>query len=263
MSSVTSGQRHDGGDAAWPDRQQLSRRRARFADLLRAWASVAGIRRVRFNVAVSDRLHAPVLRGNGETPAVCEHVHLPVQSAVLGRSSACCVATRDRFISSLAALRAAVPGISLSTDIIVGFPGETEEEFQEQLSAGGAVRFDDAYTFQVLGPLRDTPARADQGSRRRRDQDRADRPAHSAGCGRRKARRTSGSSATHEVLVEGQAKRGALLQARTRTNKIALLDVRRSGLGLTGGCGSPERRDRHSPLSRRPPSPRGGERDRG
>ncbi len=80
---------------------------------------------------------------------MCEHVHLPVQSgsnAVLKRMLR--RYTRERYLEVVAALRAAIPGITFSTDIIVGFPGETEAQFQETLSLITDADFDDAYTFK-------------------------------------------------------------------------------------------------------------------
>src|SRR5258708_2378324 len=129
-----------------------------FADLLRAVGALDGIRRVRFTSPYPTDFTPPVLAAMAETPAVCEHVHLPVQSGssrtlkrMLRRYD------RERYLEVVAALRDAVPGIALSTDIIVGFPGETEEEFQETLSLVELAGFDDAYTFKYS--VRDgTPA---------------------------------------------------------------------------------------------------------
>ncbi|HYL51338.1 MAG TPA: 2-phospho-L-lactate transferase CofD family protein, partial [Acidimicrobiia bacterium] len=123
----------------------------------------------------------------------------------------------------VAALRDAVPGIALSTDIIVGFPGETEEEFQETLSLVEVAAFDDAYTFKYS--VRDgTPAVRikDHVS----EELKTERIGRLIEVVRRVAKRKNAGlvGTTHEVLVEGPAKRGDLLQARTRTNKIALLD---------------------------------------
>ena len=92
-----------------------------------------------------------------ETPAVCEHVHLPVQSgsnAVLKRMLR--RYTRERYVEVVDGLRSALPGLSLSTDIIVGFPGETEADFLETLDLVETVGFDDAY-LQILA------ARGDSG----------------------------------------------------------------------------------------------------
>ena len=195
-----------------------------FADLLRAVGAVDGIRRLRFTSPYPTDFTPRVLAAMAETPAVCEHVHLPVQSGssrtlkrMLRRYD------RDRYLEVVAALRAAIPGIALSTDIIVGFPGETEADFQETLSLVEAVAFDDAYTFKYS--VRDgTPAV--------KIKDHVPEQTKTARIGRlievvrRVAKRKNVElvGSAHEVLVEGPAKRGDLLQARTRTNKIALLE---------------------------------------
>src|SRR6266545_1231356 len=150
---------------------------------------------------------------------------------------------RDRYLEVVAALRAAVPGISLSTDIIVGFPGETEEEFQETLSLVEQVRFDDAYTFKYS---------VREGTPAVRIKDHVGEAIKTERIGRlialvrgvAKQKNVGLIGTTHEVLVEGQAKRGALLQARTRTNKVALLDGSPEWIGtyrrvrFTGTTGS-------------------------
>src|SRR5262249_50438195 len=111
--------------------------------------AVRGIRRLRFTSPYPTDFTPRVLDAMAATPAVCEHVHLPVQSGssrtlkrMLRRYD------RGRYLDVVAALRAALPGIALSTDIIVGFPGETEADFQETLSLVEQVAFDDAYTFK-------------------------------------------------------------------------------------------------------------------
>jgi tRNA-2-methylthio-N6-dimethylallyladenosine synthase len=195
-----------------------------FADLLRATGAVAGIRRVRFTSPYPTDFTERVLAAMAETPAVCEHVHLPVQSGssrllrrMLRRY------TRERYLEVVDALRRFMPGIALTTDLIVGFPGETEADFAETLSLVEQVGFDDAYTFKYS--LRDgTPAvrlpdrvpDAVAGERLERLIARV----------RAQARRTNMAlvGTAHEVLVEGRARRGGLLQARTRTNKVALVD---------------------------------------
>ncbi len=195
-----------------------------FADLLRAVGAVSGVRRLRFTSPYATDFTPRVLAAMAETPAVCEHVHLPVQSGssrtlkrMLRRYD------RERYLEVVAALRDAVPGIALSTDIIVGFPGETEDEFQETLSLVEQVAFDDAYTFKYS--VRDgTPAvRIKNHVSEETKTERIGRLiALVRGVAKRKNIGLVGT--THEVLVEGQAKRGELLQARTRTNKIALLE---------------------------------------
>ena len=131
--------------------------------------------------------------------------------------------SREGFLVVVAALRQAVPGIALSTDLIVGFPGETEDEFAETLSLVDAVGFDDAYTFKY-SPREGTPAT------RLRDAvpddvagERLQRLIAAVRAGARR-RNVGLVGTTHEVLVEGRAKRGGLLQTRTRTNKVALVE---------------------------------------
>src|SRR5438552_13170131 len=194
-----------------------------FADLLRAVGAVAGLRRLRFTSPYPTDFSERVVTAMAETPAVCEHVHLPVQSGssrVLKRMLR--RYDRDRYLEVVAALRGAVPGMALTTDIIVGFPGETEADFQETLSLVALVGFDDAYTFK-FSPREGTPATrlkdpvpdAVAGERLER------LVAVVRGIARRRNVALVGS--THEVLVEGRAKRGELLQGRTRTNKVALI----------------------------------------
>ncbi len=215
-----------------------------FADLLRAVGTVSGVRRVRFTSPHPNDFSTRVLAAMAETPTVCEHVHLPVQSgssAVLKRM----LRRYDRgaYLGVVAALRRAVPGIALTTDIIVGFPGETDRDFADTLSLVEAVGFDDAYTFRY-SPREGTP------SLRLRDavpddvaRDRLERLIAAV---RRVARRINvglvGSS--HEVLVEGRARRGGLLQGRTRTNKVTVFEGPEEWIGtyrrvrLTGTTGS-------------------------
>src|SRR5216684_259870 len=194
-----------------------------FADLLRAVGAVRGVRRLRFTSPYPTGFGERVVTAMAETPAVCEHVHLPAQSGssrVLKRMLR--RYTRERYLEVVGALRRAVPNLALTTDLIVGFPGETEADFAETLSLVEAVGFDDAYTFRY-SPREGTPATrlkdavpdAVAGERLER------LVALVRGIARRKNMTLVGS--THEVLVEGKAKRGELLQARTRTNKVALV----------------------------------------
>src|SRR5881394_592483 len=193
-----------------------------FADLLRAVGAVAGLRRLRFTSPYPTDFGERVVAAMAETPAVCAHVHLPVQSGssrVLKRMLR--RYDRERYLDVVAALRHAMPGLALTTDIIVGFPGETEEDFRDTLSLVETVAFDDAFTFRY-SPREGTPAT------RLKDVvpdhvagERLERlVATVRGIARRKNVALVGSR--HEVLVEGRAKRGDLLQARTRGNKVAL-----------------------------------------
>ena len=195
-----------------------------FADLLRAVGAIDGIRRVRFTSPYPTDFTDAVLRAMAETPAVCEYVHLPVQSGS-SRTLKRMLRRYDRegYVDVVAALRAAIPGIALSTDIIVGFPGETEDDFQETLSLVEAVEFDDAYTFKY-SVREGTPAVRIKDHVP--EEIKTERIGRLIATVRRIAKRKNMGliGSTHEVLVEGPAKRGDLLQARTRTNKIALLE---------------------------------------
>jgi tRNA-2-methylthio-N6-dimethylallyladenosine synthase len=215
-----------------------------FADLLRAVGGVAGVRRVRFTSPYPTDFTGRVIEAIATTPAVCEHVHLPVQSGsnvVLRRMLR--RYTRQRYLEVVGQLRAAVPGITFTTDIIVGFPGETESEFGETLSLVAEADFDDAYTFRYsvreatpAARLKDHVPEAVA----------ADRLARLVEVVRANARRKSLARVgqTHEALVERPAKRGGLMLGRTRGNLLVLLDLPESALGeyhqvrLTGTTGS-------------------------
>jgi len=215
-----------------------------FADLLRAVGAVPGVRRLRFTSPYPTDFTDRVLAALAGTPAACEHVHLPVQSGssrVLKRMLR--RYDRERYLAVVAALRGAVPGIALTTDIIVGFPGETEDDFQETLSLVEEVGFDDAYTFKY-SPREGTPALKLKDHVP--DDVAGERLERLVAAVRHGAKRKNVAlvGTAHEVLVEGRAKRGALLQARTRTNKVALLEGPDEWIGtyarvrLTGTTGS-------------------------
>src|SRR5215211_7167024 len=129
-----------------------------FADLLRAVGAVPGVRRVRYTSPHPNDFSDRVIAAMAETPSVCEHVHLPMQSGssrVLKRMLR--RYTREQYLECVARLRTAIPGLGLTTDIIVGFPGETEEDFAETLEVVREVGFDDAFTFK-FSPREGTPA---------------------------------------------------------------------------------------------------------
>ncbi len=215
-----------------------------FADLLRAAGQVEGLRRLRFTSPYPADFTTRVIEAMARTPAVCEHVHLPVQSgsnAVLKRMLR--RYTRERYLEVMRELRQAIPGITFSTDIIVGFPGETEADFEQTLSLVTEADFDDAYTFKYsvregtpAVRLRDHVSEDVASSRMARLVDAV------RGNARRKNIARVGQ--IHEVLVERPAKRGDLQLARTRTNQLVLLDLPASAIGeyhrvrLTGTTGS-------------------------
>ncbi|HEX2778779.1 MAG TPA: tRNA (N6-isopentenyl adenosine(37)-C2)-methylthiotransferase MiaB [Gemmatimonadaceae bacterium] len=218
-----------------------------FADLLRAVGTVPGIRRVRFTSPHPNDFSDRVIAAMAEVPSVCEHVHLPMQSGssrtlkrMLRRY------TREGYFDCVARLRAAIPGLALTTDVIVGFPGETEADFEETLSAVRELAFEDAFTFK-FSPRDGTPATRMPASETVPDEVASERLARLIDTVRSAARaRNMGLLGTrHEVLVEKVARRGQeLLQTRTRDFKTVLVPGDESMLGryltveLTGTTGS-------------------------
>lgn len=215
-----------------------------FADLLRGIGSISGIRRVRFTSPYPTDFTPRVVAAMADTPSVCQHVHLPVQSgsnAVLRRMLR--RYTRQRYLEVVGQLRQAIPGLTLSTDIIVGFPGETEAQFEETLSLVAEADFDDAYTFKYS--IREgTPAvrLADHLS----DEVASARLARLIEVVRTNVRRKNVARVgqVHEVLVERPARRGGFMLGRTRGNHLVLLELPAESVGayhsvrLTGTTGS-------------------------
>jgi tRNA-2-methylthio-N6-dimethylallyladenosine synthase len=215
-----------------------------FAELLRAAGRVEGLRRLRFTSPYPTDFTPRVIEAMATTPVVCEHVHLPVQSgsnAVLKRMLR--RYSRERYLEVVGELRSAIPGISFSTDVIVGFPGETEADFEQTLSLVAEADLDDAYTFKYS--IREgTPAVRlkdhipDEVASARLERLIETVRAHV----RRKNIARIGE--THEALVERLAKRGELMLGRTRSNHLVLLDLPPHAIGeyhpvrLTGTTGS-------------------------
>jgi tRNA-2-methylthio-N6-dimethylallyladenosine synthase len=131
-----------------------------FGELLRACDAVGGIERIRFTSPHPKDFRQPVIEAMAECAAVCEHAHLPLQSGstrilkTMRRTY-----SRDRYLRLVGELRAAIPDLALTTDLIVGFPGETEEDFRETIEAVEEVGFDAAFTF-VYSPRAGTEAAA-------------------------------------------------------------------------------------------------------
>ena len=217
-----------------------------FADLVRAVGSVPGVKRLRFTSPHPNDFSERVVRALAETESVCEHVHLPMQSGssrtlkrMLRRY------TREGYLECVDELRGAIPDLSLTTDIIVGFPGETEDDFAETLSAVEAVGFDDAYTFK-FSPRDGTPATRFPAGESVPDQVASERLARliAAVRGGTRGRNVKLLGERREVLVEKAARRGGLLQSRTRDFKVVMIPGDASLIGrylnveLTGTTGS-------------------------
>jgi tRNA-2-methylthio-N6-dimethylallyladenosine synthase len=193
--------------------------RTDFGELLRACDAVDGIERIRFTSPHPKDFREPVIAAMAEAAAVCEHVHLPLQSGS-ARILKAMRRTYDaaRYLRLADRLRAAIPDLALGTDIIVGFPGETEADFLETLRVVEAVRYDSAFTF-IYSPRHGTEAAGlpDQvpdvvkHERLERLVDVVQRIA-----AERNAERVG---RVEEVLVEGASRTDAsLLRGRTRRN---------------------------------------------
>jgi tRNA-2-methylthio-N6-dimethylallyladenosine synthase len=190
-----------------------------FAELLRAVDEVDGIERIRFTSPHPKDFRRDVIAAMAECPAVCEHAHLPLQSG----SSRVLKAmrrtySRDRYLRLVDELRSAIPDLALTTDIIVGFPGETEEDFRETLEAVEDVRFDGAFTF-VYSPRAGTEAAAMR--EQVADDVKRDRIERLVEVVQRVAaeQNTSRLGMIEQVLVEGPSRTEPdLLRGRTRRN---------------------------------------------
>ena len=217
-----------------------------FAALLRAVGRVDGIRRLRFTSPHPNDFSDDVVQAMADVDAVCEHVHLPMQSGssrvlrrMLRRYS------REGYLDCVRRLRDAMPGLCLTTDIIVGFPGETDADFEETLSAVDAVGFDDAFTFK-FSPREGTPATRLPESETVPDEVATERLERLITLVRSNSRRRNLGllGQRREVLVERTARRGELLQSRTRDFKTVLIPGPESMIGqylnveLTGTTGS-------------------------
>ncbi|MBL8983546.1 MAG: tRNA (N6-isopentenyl adenosine(37)-C2)-methylthiotransferase MiaB [Gemmatimonadetes bacterium] len=217
-----------------------------FADLLRAVGAVPGLRRLRFTSPHPNDFSDRVIAAMAEVPTVCEHVHLPLQSgssAVLKRMLR--RYTREEYLACVARLRAAIPGLAITTDVIVGFPGETEADFVETLEVVQEVGFDDAFTFK-FSPRDGTPATrlpADLTVPDEVASERLNRLIAVVRAGSRQ-RNLGLLGQRREVLVEKAARRGDLMQARSRDFKTVLVSGDEQSLGryltveLTGTTGS-------------------------
>jgi len=193
-----------------------------FADLLRAVGEVDGIRRVRYTSPHPKDLRPETVAAMAETSAVCEHLHLPLQAgsdrvlAAMHRGY-----TAERYLAKLAAARAAIPELAVTTDIIVGFPGETDDDFERTLEVVAEAAYDSAYTF-IFSPRPGTEAAdrvedfvpadvtAERFERLRVVVERSALARHEARIGR-----------VEEALVEGPSRKDpAVTTGRTRQNKL-------------------------------------------
>jgi tRNA-2-methylthio-N6-dimethylallyladenosine synthase len=208
-----------------------------FGELLRACDAVEGIERLRFTSPHPKDFRDPVIAAIAECDTVCEHIHLPLQSG----SSRVLKAmrrtyTRERYLSLVETMRARIPDLALGTDIIVGFPGETDADFEQTLGVVEEVAFDSAFTF-VYSPRHGTEAAvmADQVphelkiERMERLVELVQRIAaerNAARVGRVEQVLVEGPSRTDESLLRGRTRRNTMVNFTGAADPGELVDVR-------------------------------------
>jgi tRNA-2-methylthio-N6-dimethylallyladenosine synthase len=206
--------------------------RPTFAGLLAAIDGVDGIERIRYTSPHPKDMREDVIRAHAELASVCEHIHLPLQSG----SSRILKAMRRtydrrRYLDRVGLIREHVPDAALTTDIIVGFPGESEEDFRQTLEVVEEVGYDGAFTF-IFSPRRGTEA-ANIGEGAVPHPVKVERMERLVELVQRKARERAQRfvGRTLEVLVEGPSRTDpARLRGRTTHNKV----VNFSGLAAAG-----------------------------
>jgi tRNA-2-methylthio-N6-dimethylallyladenosine synthase len=220
--------------------RDITRRRPLFADLLRVVGDVEGIGRIRFTSPHPKDLRPETIEAMAATPEVCEQLHLPLQSGsnrvlrAMRRGY-----TAERYLERLAAARDAIADLAVTTDIIVGFPGETEDDFEDTLSVAATARYDSAYTF-IFSPRPGTRAAemeaeyiapdviADRFERLKTVVERSALARHQARVGQ-----------TEEVLVEGVSRRDdSMLTGRTRQGKLVHFAATAPGMRGTPTAGA-------------------------
>src|SRR5437016_10428325 len=191
-----------------------------FSELLVAVSEVPGIRRVRFTTSHPRDFHRDIVEAIDSIPALCDHVHLPVQSGstrilrAMQRTY-----TREEYLEKLAMIRAARRPISVTTDIIVGFPGETDQDFADTLSLLDLAQYDGVFSFKY-SPRPNTPAismadpipEEEKGRRLAVLQERQRRI--------QTARNEALVGQTFEVLVDGQSRKENQWAGRTSSNRV-------------------------------------------
>jgi len=222
--------------------RDITGRRPLFADLLRALGEVEGIERIRFTSPHPKDLRPETIAAMAETPAVCPQLHLPLQSGsnevLRGMRRGY---TAERYLERLARARAEIEDLAVTTDLIVGFPGETDEQFAETLEVVAACEFDSAYTF-IFSPREGTRAAdmtesfvADDVIKERfaRLKEILDRSAlrnHAAREGRREEVLVEGPSRRNDQMLSGRTRQGKLIHFAPgdqglRAGSLALVDV--------------------------------------
>jgi tRNA-2-methylthio-N6-dimethylallyladenosine synthase len=243
--------------------RDITRRRPLFADLLRAVGRVEGIERVRFTSPHPKDLSPETIAAMAETATVCPQLHLPLQSG----SNRVLKAMRrgykvERYVERLAQARASIDDLAVTTDLIVGFPGETDAEFDETLEVVAACEFDSAYTF-IFSPREGTrgalltsqfvPENVIKSRFERLKQvlDRSALRKHEARVGRREEVLVEGPSRRNELMLSGRTRQGKLIhfpqvEESLRAGALVMVDVTHGApYHLLGEYASTVRAPRH------------------
>ena len=197
-----------------------SARKMRFSELLVAVAQLPGIRRVRFTTSHPRDFGQDIVDAIEAVPEICEHVHLPVQSGSSNVLRAMArTYTRDEYLQKVLMLRAAKRDISLTTDLIVGFPGETEKDFEETLSLVDLAQYDGAFCFKY-SPRPNTPSLKMDDAIPEEEKSRRLAVLLEKQREIQRARNENLLGRSFEVMVEGKSRRQHQWSGHTSSNKV-------------------------------------------
>jgi tRNA-2-methylthio-N6-dimethylallyladenosine synthase len=243
--------------------RDITRRRPLFADLLRAVGRVEGIERIRYTSPHPKDLSPETIAAMAETPNVCPQLHLPLQS---GSNRVLRSMQRsykvERYMDRLARARAAIDDLAVTTDLIVGFPGESDADFDETLEVVAACEFDSAYTF-IFSPREGTRGASMTSQfipddvikarfeRLKKVLDRSALRKHEARVGRREEVLVEGPSRRNELMLSGRTRQGKLIHfaqvdESLRAGSLVMVDVTHGApYHLLGEYASTVRAPRH------------------
>jgi len=197
-----------------------SARRMRFSELLVKVAGVGGIRRVRFMTSHPRDFGKDIVEAMEAVPGICEHVHLPVQSGSTKVLRAMArTYSREEYLEKIALMKGAKREISVTTDIIVGFPGETEKDFEETLSLMDVVQYDGAFCFKY-SPRPNTPSLKMEDAIPEEEKSRRLAILLERQREIQRARNERLVGERLEVLVEGKSKKDGQWSGHTSSNKV-------------------------------------------
>jgi tRNA-2-methylthio-N6-dimethylallyladenosine synthase len=197
-----------------------STRKMRFSELLVAVAEVPGIRRVRFTTSHPRDFGKDIVEAIEALPGICEHVHLPVQSGSTRVLKAMArTYTREQYLEKIALIHSAKRKIAITTDLIVGFPGETEQDFEETLSLLDVVQYDGAFSFKY-SPRPNTPSLKSEDALPEEEKSRRLAILMEKQRDIQRARNEQLVGSEFEVLVEGKSRRENQFSGHTSSNKV-------------------------------------------